>query len=261
MWWLESRTATPSAASSRTNVDHGAGPGRIETAGRFVEQQQPRTAQQRRGEAESLTHPGRVAADPVVGATAETDSLQRGVDLPGARAPSVELGQQPQVGAPGQIRVEAGLLDEPADLLQHVAAEMIERATQQLDVPPSGRIRPNSIRSSVVLPAPLGPSSPRTSPGSMVRSSPSTAVVSPKRLTRFVARTACTAAIYPAQLAAGSAVTVRRLTDAIWARTQVSNTVAAGVDVIGWPPALRSRRHRPNPGGLAHTRPWGGNTP
>ena len=59
-------------------------------------------------------------------------------------------------------------------------------------MPLSGRIRPNSIRSSVVLPAPLGPSSPRTSPARSTRSTPSTAVVAPKRLTSPVARTACT---------------------------------------------------------------------
>ena len=50
-------------------------------------------------------------------------------------------------------------------------------------LPASGRTSPSSIRSSVVLPAPLGPSRPRTSPGRRVRSTASTATVDPKRLT------------------------------------------------------------------------------
>ena len=36
----------------------------------------------------------------------------------------------------------------------------------------------------VVLPAPFGPSSPKTVPAAMLRSTPSTAVVAPKRLIR-----------------------------------------------------------------------------
>src|SRR5690625_2923907 len=51
-------------------------------------------------------------------------------------------------------------------------------------VPASGTSRVASIRTMVVLPAPLGPSRPKTVPRSTVRSTPSTAVVSPKRLTR-----------------------------------------------------------------------------
>src|SRR5690348_2042991 len=40
------------------------------------------------------------------------------------------------------------------------------------------------MRTTVVLPAPLGPSRPRTVPSATVRLTPSSAVVSPKRLTR-----------------------------------------------------------------------------
>src|SRR3954469_6862628 len=58
--------------------------------------------------------------------------------------------------------------------------------------PASGRTRPNSIRSSVVLPAPFGPSSPRTSPAATSRSMPSTARTTPKLLTRPRASTALT---------------------------------------------------------------------
>ena len=47
-----------------------------------------------------------------------------------------------------------------------------------------GVSRPVSIRTVVVFPAPLGPSSPNTSPGFTSKVSPSTAVRSPKRLAR-----------------------------------------------------------------------------
>jgi hypothetical protein len=53
-----------------------AGAGRVEPAGRLVEQQQPRRAQQRGGDPEALAHPGRVAArgDPRHGRRGSTRS-------------------------------------------------------------------------------------------------------------------------------------------------------------------------------------------
>ena len=57
-------------------------------------------------------------------------------------------------------------------------------------VPPSIGSRVASILSMVVLPAPLGPSTPKTSPRWTSRSTPSTARWSPKFLTSPVARTA-----------------------------------------------------------------------
>jgi len=46
-------------------------------------------------------------------------------------------------------------------------------------------MRPASILMVVVLPAPFGPSSPKTSPSAMVSVSPSTAVRLPNYLERF----------------------------------------------------------------------------
>ena len=45
-------------------------------------------------------------------------------------------------------------------------------------VPASGVVSPSSISTVVVLPAPLGPSSPKHSPGHTSRSRPSTASTS-----------------------------------------------------------------------------------
>src|SRR5277367_4705269 len=50
--------------------------------------------------------------------------------------------------------------------------------------PPLGGINVVSIRTSVVLPAPLGPSSPKTSPRRTSKLTLSTAVKAPKRLVR-----------------------------------------------------------------------------
>jgi hypothetical protein len=54
---------------------------------------------------------------------------------------------------------------------------------QTLAWPPSGRISVARIRTAVVLPAPLGPKRPSTRPCLATRSTPSSAVVLPNRLT------------------------------------------------------------------------------
>ena len=45
--------------------------------------------------------------------------------------------------------------------------------------PESGARRPSSISTVVVLPAPFGPSSPKTSPGATSKETPSTACTAP----------------------------------------------------------------------------------
>src|SRR6516164_10761963 len=52
-------------------------------------------------------------------------------------------------------------------------------------VPLVGAARPSSIRSVVVLPAPLGPRKPVTRPGPTSKLRPSTAVTVPYRLVRW----------------------------------------------------------------------------
>jgi hypothetical protein len=53
-------------------------------------------------------------------------------------------------------------------------------------MPASGRSSVVSTRTAVVLPAPLGPSSPSTLPGGTCRSTPARARTSPKDFTRPV---------------------------------------------------------------------------
>src|SRR5690606_34768104 len=54
-------------------------------------------------------------------------------------------------------------------------------------VPDVGSSKPHSMRMVVVFPEPFGPSSPKTSPRQITRSSPSTATIDPNVLRSFVA--------------------------------------------------------------------------
>src|SRR5258708_10343803 len=60
-------------------------------------------------------------------------------------------------------------------------------------VPEVGVRSPQSIRSVVVLPAPLAPRKPKISPRATVKLTPSTAVTTPYRLTSCLASTAADA--------------------------------------------------------------------
>ena len=100
---------------------HVAHPRRVEPGGRLVEQQQPRRAQQRPGDAEALAHAVRVAADLVLGAAGEVDGVERLVD-PVLGAVAVERRHQLEVAAPAQVRVEARRLDEARDAVEGASA-------------------------------------------------------------------------------------------------------------------------------------------
>src|SRR5713101_3125688 len=69
--------------------------------------------------------------------------------------------------------------------------------------PPESGSRPVSILMTVVLPLPLGPRKPKTSPCSTVKLTPSTAVKSPNRRTRFSATMASTLFLRELQLEVG----------------------------------------------------------
>ena len=77
-------------------------PGRVEAGGGLVEDQQPRPAQQRGGDAQALAHPVRVAADLVLGARRELDDVEHLVD---ARAGAVAVERREQLaGSCGAVR-------------------------------------------------------------------------------------------------------------------------------------------------------------
>jgi hypothetical protein len=90
----------------------------VEAVGRFVQDQQPRAAQQRGRDAEPLTHAERVAGEAVVAAMLQLDDFEHPVDL--GVGQSFGSGQDLQIGAAGQVRHERGGLDQGADLAQHL---------------------------------------------------------------------------------------------------------------------------------------------
>ena len=131
----------PSSARRRTRCPHVAHAGRVESGRRLVEQEHPRVAEERRGDAEPLAHPVRVAADLVLRAVAKLDDVEHLVD-PAAGAASVVVGEQLQVPSSAHVGVEAGPLDEARDSFQgprpvdeRVAPEQLRRAGGGPDQP------------------------------------------------------------------------------------------------------------------------------
>jgi hypothetical protein len=111
---------------------HVARAGRVEGARRFVEDQQPGRTQQRRGEAETLTHARRVACHGDVCARGETDLFEDVVD-PFAAAGSaiaVETGEQRDVPSSGQVRIEGRSLHEPGNSVRHRSDRRIQIAAE-----------------------------------------------------------------------------------------------------------------------------------
>ena len=99
------------ACDHRPHLVH---PGRVEPVHGLVEDQQLRVAEQARGHAEALAHAHRVRGDLVVGARGQAHPLQRRPD-PLARVAAPGRGQQAEVVAAGQVRVEPGLVDDRPD--------------------------------------------------------------------------------------------------------------------------------------------------
>src|SRR5579884_2082231 len=118
---------------------HVAHPRRVEAGRRLVQQEQPRRAQERGGDAEALPHPVRVAADAIVGAVGEVDELEHLVDAR-AGAVAVEVGEQAQVAPARQVGVEPRPLDEPGDAVERPRALDERVASVQLD---AARRRPD----------------------------------------------------------------------------------------------------------------------
>ena len=171
--------------------------GRVEPVDRLVEDQQLGVAEQAAGDAEALAHAERVGADLVVGAAAEADALERGVDAP-VGALVARRGVHVQVLAAGEVAVEARLLDDRADARQRLRA--VVRVPSRRIVPLVGFASPSSSRISVVLPAPLGPRKPNAQPRGTSRSMCSRAARSPKRFPRpwvWMARSVMAAKLRP----------------------------------------------------------------
>src|SRR5207247_1469819 len=121
-------------------------PGRVEPCRGLVEQEQARPAQQRSGDAEPLAHAVRVAPDAVARAIAQVDDLEHLVDPPGG-AVAVERGQELEVRAPAQIRIEARRLAHRPRAAASAVAAVTEPSTTQST--PS-RVKEIAVPSAVV---------------------------------------------------------------------------------------------------------------
>ena len=140
------------AALADERADHLAeleDPGRVEAVGRLVEDQQLGVGEQAARDAEALAHALRVARDLLVGAVGEADARERAVD-PRERLGAAHRGDDAQVLAPGQVRVEVRLLDDRAD-----ARERLARAAAG----PAGRAAPSCRRRRASARAACGSSS------------------------------------------------------------------------------------------------------
>ncbi len=122
---------------------------------------------QRPLQADPLPHAAREAADRIGGAIAQARLIQRRGDARLGIGDAVERGEEAQVLGGGQLRIEAGIVAQPADAPAHggrrhaaVAARRRARATR--------RARAAASRSSVVLPAPFGPNRPVMLPARQV---------------------------------------------------------------------------------------------
>ena len=101
---------------------------------------------------------------------------ERGVD-------AVELGVQAQVLLGRQVAVERRVLEHEADVAAHVVAladDVVARRRARCRA--VGLASVQSMLIVVVLPAPLGPRKPKTSPASTSKLTPRTASTSPKDL-------------------------------------------------------------------------------
>ena len=187
--WLETSTVRPPAANERRKSRSQRTPSGSSPFAGSSSIEQLRVAEQRRGEAEPLPHPERVALHAPVRRAVELDEPQHLVDarvgMPGRAR------ERPQVVAAGAAGVEVGRLEHRADA-QRRPLELARTARSNTSARPLvGGARPSSIRSVVVLPAPFGPRKPVTVPASSSNERPSTAVSLPKR---FVSDSAATTA-------------------------------------------------------------------
>ena len=201
IWWLDSRIATPSPASSRTSAATArapAGPGRS-SARRAAA---AAAAQQRGGDPEPLAHPGRVAAHAIIGPLGETDALER-ASRSGPRPDACRRRAAPaacRFARAAQVRVEARVLDEAADAVQGGRSRVGRARRPSSSIRPGiGSDQPEQHPQQRRLAGAVGPEQPAHLAGSTARSTPSTATVASNRLTTPLARTACHSAHYMAR--------------------------------------------------------------
>ena len=156
---------------------------RVEADCRLVEQDQLRFVDEAAGQQQAPAHPAGELVDRVRAAVAQAGEVERAVDGGADVVDPVEPREDSEVVLDGDVDVEVVELGDDAHfgpgrlrLTRQLVPEHPQLAASAIACPVSSRI-------VVDLPAPLGPSRPRQMPSGTSRSSPSTAVIGPKRLT------------------------------------------------------------------------------
>ena len=129
------------------------------------------------GDAETLAHAERVVAHPAVRLLlGETDELDHLVDaLPADAHEDGAEGEHLAAGAAGVLR---GGVEQQADMAARVR-QAAYGLPSTVAVPDVAGVSPDMMRIAVVLPAPLGPRKPVTSPAFASNETSSTAVNGP----------------------------------------------------------------------------------
>ena len=160
---------------------------RIDAGGRFVEEQDVRPVQQRRGQRQALLQAERQFAGDAVGDVAQFEPRQarRRCAAPAPRGPGRRRGRR-SAGSPAPTARHRARSAAPCSRCGRAPrrGRAADPAPATRALPPDGRSRPHSMRKMVDLPAPFGPSRPKISPRATAKLTWSTAVKSPKRRTR-----------------------------------------------------------------------------
>ena len=172
------------AGAAGAGADQGAGQLAslgVEVGVGLVEQQQLRLVQDAAADRQPLAHPGRELGDALLGPPLHPGGGEQLGDprLAGLARDPVQPGVEAQVLAAAEVAVEQRLVAEVADPAAQLPGLVRERAAEHPASPPLGRSSVARIRSSVVLPAPLGPSTTSDCPPATVSPTPSSAVRSP----------------------------------------------------------------------------------
>ena len=170
--WLETRTVLPWPREVPQEAAQPADALGVEPVGRFVQDQHPRVAEQRGGQAEPLPHAEREAAGPAAGERGEADEREQLVDAASGDAGGRR--EHPQVVAPGPPGWKL-VASSAAPTARAARAGRGSCARRSWRVPAVGVTSPSSIRRVVVLPAPFGPRKPVIRPGSTAKLRSSTA--------------------------------------------------------------------------------------
>ena len=157
--WDDRKTVRPSSTNARIRWRVSRMPGRVEPVHRLVEDQQRGVGEQAPCDAEPLAHAERVRLDAIVRTVRQADASERVVDAASAarsRAAATIFRFSRPVRWPWK-RGSSTIAPTRARASRRFAGC---GRPSRLTSPDVARVRPTSVRISVVLPAPFGPRKP-----------------------------------------------------------------------------------------------------